>query len=198
MVEERTAESSHEKIVGQYVFFRDVPERQFGAVIVAHDQRTGIRVGDKAVVLAAIDLHLVFIETVPQIVGDDTEFAVEAFRIVDGERPVRQLFGLRLGNRRGDTFSGEPVPNRRQFLEHRAVAVDLGGVCRSDVLQAVGAGEMAVKIVEAAVLRVDHHDSIDAVDAGRLSSRHGDTSDEHRQQRRRPFQQMHHSNSPCG
>ena len=40
---------------------------------MAHHQAAGIALGDELVVLAAVDLHLVLIEQVPQIAGDDAE-----------------------------------------------------------------------------------------------------------------------------
>ena len=107
----------------------------------------------------------------PEIVGDDAEWGVEAFRIVDGERLVGQMLGLRLRYRRGDALGGQAVPDRRQFLERRAVAVELQGIFRCDILQTVRPGEVSVQIVEAAVLRVDHYHSVDGVDTRALRTR---------------------------
>ena len=45
---------------------------------MAHHQRARIGPSDESVVLAAVDLHLVLIEAVPEIAGDDADRGVEA------------------------------------------------------------------------------------------------------------------------
>ncbi len=129
-----------------------------------HDEAAGIRPRGELVVLAAIDLHLVFIEAVIQIARRGRDRRVEALRVVDGERAIRQVGGHRLRHRRRHAGLRQTVPHLRQRGERRAVAVDLGGARGRHVLQTVGAREVAVQIVEAAILRVDHHDRLDRRD----------------------------------
>ena len=141
MVEKRTAEPAHEKVVGQCVLLGNVPQRQPGAGVVTHDQRTRIGVGNESVVAAAADLHLVLVEAMPQIAGGDTEWQIEAFRIVDRKRRIGQMPALGLGYGRDDTFRGQPAPHRREFLQHGSVAIALRVSLRRDPGQAVGAGK---------------------------------------------------------
>ncbi|KAG0737111.1 hypothetical protein G6F50_016820 [Rhizopus delemar] len=73
MVQERTAECALEEVVAQHEFLGKLPQAQVvgGIAVVAHDQRAGVGPRDEAVVLAAVDLHLVLIEHVPQVTRDD-------------------------------------------------------------------------------------------------------------------------------
>ena len=132
---------------------------------MAHYERARIGVGNEAIVLAAIDLHLILIEAVPQIMGRDAERRIETLRAVDCKRRVRQVLGLRLRHRRNDAFCRQPIPYRRQFLQNRAVAVELRVARRRYVREAVGARKRAVEVVEGPVLGVDHHDCGDILDA---------------------------------
>ena len=81
------------------------------------------------------------------------------------------MLGLGLGDRRRHALGGQAAPDRRQLLQRRAVAVELGHARRARVGEAVGAGEGAVEIVEAAVLGKDHDDVLDLVEAGRRDAR---------------------------
>lgn len=134
---------------------------------MAHDQPAGIGPGDEFIVLAAVDLHLLLVETVPQIVGDDIGAFVEAFGIVDGEGRVGQMRGLRLRHHGRDALSGQPTPGRGQFGQRLAVAIELARLVGRDIGQPIGAGEAAIKIIEATVLRIDDDDGVDLVEAGR-------------------------------
>jgi hypothetical protein len=80
---------------------------------VPQDQGAGIRPGCEAVVLPAIDLHLVFIEPVPEIAGDYAERCVEAFWIVDRKRQVGQMLSLELGNRGANASGGKSTSDWR-------------------------------------------------------------------------------------
>ena len=74
---------------GEHVFFGDAPQRQLRAIVVAHHQPTGIGESREAIVLAAVDLHLVLIEQVPEIARGDAERRIEAF----GSSMPNGLFG---------------------------------------------------------------------------------------------------------
>ena len=172
MVQERTAKSAHEEVVGQRVLLRQVPQLHLAAVEVAHAQATCVGVGRELVVLAAVDLHLVVIEAVHQVardgrLADDGTGVEEACRVVDAEHLVRHADGLRLRDGRGLASGSDAAPYRRQCREGRAVEVflGLGGArCGVHARDAVGAGVQAVQVVEAAVLCVDHDHVVDLVE----------------------------------
>ena len=155
---------------------------------MAHDEPAGIGIGSEAVVLAVVDLHLVLIKAMPQIAGRDAERQVEAFRVIDSEGCVGQVLGLRLAHCRHDALSRQSAPYRRQFLQHRAVAVPLHILSRCETGQAIGARKPTVEVVEASVLGIDHDDVLDAFDtrAGRDASRAGCRGHEARRQQN-PF-----------
>jgi len=140
-----------------------------------HDEPAGIGPGGELVVLAAVELHLLLVEAVPQVAMDDACRLVEALRIVDREWMVRQMRRHLLGDRRHDAFRRQPAPDRRQFLHQRTVAVALLCLGARHVLQPVRAGKGAVEIVEAPVLGIDHDERVDLVDAARRvgGMRHG-------------------------
>ncbi len=165
MIEERAAERAHEEIVGQNITLRDGPERQLRAVVMAHDEGSGIAVGDEFVVPAAVDLHLVLVEPVHEIDGRNAKRRIEAGRIVYPKRRVGQMRGARLVDRGLDAARREAAPDRRQFGQNRAIAVELARRLGREIGEAIGAGEMAVEIVEAAVLRVKHDDRLDFLKA---------------------------------
>ena len=132
---------------------------------MAHDQRAGIAVSDEFVIRAAADLHLIFIEPMRKIPGRHDERRVEAVGIVDGEGRVGQMSSLVLRDGRLDAARGEAAPDRRQFGQNRAVAVELARLIGRETGKAIGAGKAAVKIVEAAVFRVEHDDRVDFFEA---------------------------------
>src|SRR6185312_2615787 len=84
---------------------------------------------------------------------------------------VRKMRGLGLRHRRHDALRREPVPDRRQFRKHRAVAVALQILGAPDMLKPIGAWEITIEIIEAAVLGVEDDDRLDLVDAGRRGQR---------------------------
>ena len=161
MIEEGAAKSAHEIIIGQRIALRDRPQRQLRAVVMAHNQSAGIAESDEFVVPAAVDLHLVFIKAMRQISGRRAEGGVEAGRIVDGERRVGQMGRPLFVDGRPEAIRRQAAPHRRQFGQRRAVAIELPRGIGGDARDTAGAGEMAVQIVEAAVLRVEHNDRLD-------------------------------------
>ncbi len=166
VIQERTAERAHEEVVGERVLLRDLPQRQLVGVqrVVAHHQTAGIGDSGEPVVLAAVDLHLVLVEAVVQVARRHADRRVEAVRIVDREGGVRQVRRHRLRHRRRHAGLRETVPDLRQRRQHGAVAVELLGARGGHVLQAVGARELAIEVIEAAVFRVNHHDVLDRAD----------------------------------
>src|SRR5262245_37214665 len=115
---------------------------------MAHDKRTRIGIGDKTVVFAAIDLHLVLVEKVPKIAGGDAERRVESVGVVDREGRIRQMLSLRLCHCRQRAFGCQPAPYRGQFPEYGAVAIELRIAGRSYLRQPVSARERAVEAIE--------------------------------------------------
>jgi hypothetical protein len=164
VVEKRTAECTGEEVVGEHVALGDVPQRQPRAIVMAHDQTAGVRIGHEVVVLAAIDLHLVLIEAMPQIMGGDCERLVESFRVVDRKQRVGQMLGLRLSHRRRNAWRRQATPDRRELLERGSVAIELPHHIGGHVLQPVRAREVAVEVIEAAIFRVDDYDRLDLVE----------------------------------
>src|SRR5438552_86934 len=134
---------------------------------MTHHQRAGIGPGDELVVPAAVDLHLLLVEAVPKVMRDDVGALVETLGIVDGEHGVGEMRGLGFRHSRRHALAGQPAPGRRQLRKRLAVAVELARLVGRDVGQAIGAGEAAIKIIEAAVLGVDDDDSVDLVVARR-------------------------------
>src|SRR5205807_10434883 len=63
---------------------------------------------------------------------------------------------------------GQPAPHRREFLQHGSVAIALHVIRRRQLRETIGAGKEAIEIVEAAVLGIDHHDRLDAVEPSGL------------------------------
>jgi hypothetical protein len=139
---------------------------------VAHDQAAGIGPGHETVVLAAVDLHLVLVEHVPQVARDQAQGQGFALRALEGVGGVGQVGLVLLAAGIVDAFHAlvldhHAVPGRRQFLEQAAVAVALLVIRwleRGERL--FQAGEIGEEIVEAAVLGVDHHDGLDVLAQG--------------------------------
>src|SRR5471032_293915 len=135
---------------------------------MAHRQATGVGPGDKAVVLAAVDLHLVLIEHVPQVAGHQTQRQVFALRAFEGVRRIRQVFlKLRTGgvNHAIEGLRANLVnapPNRRQGRQRAAVAILLRAFLRLERRQRFfDAREVGKQVIEAAVFAVAHHDVFD-------------------------------------
>ena len=68
--------------------------------------------------------------------------------------------GYRVLGYRRHSLAGQPTPDRRQFVERRAIHIHLPHRLGGGVIQSLGAGEMAIDIVETAIFRVDHHNRI--------------------------------------
>ena len=94
---------------------------------MAHHQAARICPSNEPVVLAAVDLHLLLIEAMPEIAGGDADRLVDARGVVDGERRVGQMRRLRLGHGGRHALGGQTAPGRRQFLKRGAIAVELLG-----------------------------------------------------------------------
>ncbi len=128
---------------------------------MAHDEAPGVAIGGEAVVLAAVDLHLVLIEAMDEIARPDADRQVEALRVIDGEGRVRQARSLVLRDRRLDMLARQPAPDGRQTRQQLAVAVALRELRRREMHKAIGAGELAIERVEAAVLGIKDDDCVD-------------------------------------
>jgi hypothetical protein len=166
VVEERATEGALEEVVAQHELLRDVPQAQgiTALGVVAHGQATGVGPSDETVVLAAVDLHLVLIEHMPQIAGDQAKWQIFSVRAFEGERCVGQVFLKLRGAGVGHAIEGlradlqHATPDGRQGLQQRAVAVTLlivGGLERCQ--RFFDTGEIAEQVIETAVLGVDHH-----------------------------------------
>src|SRR5271157_5300268 len=92
---------------------------------MAHDQGSGIAKGDEFVVLAAINLHLILIEPMHQIDGRDADGRIEAVWIVDRKWRIGEMFRPVLRDPRLNLAWREAAPDRRQFGQRRAIAVEL-------------------------------------------------------------------------
>ena len=169
VVEERTAEGAHEEVVAQRELLGQAPQAQVhrAVAVVAHDQRAGVAPGDEAVVAPAVDLHLVLVERVDQVARHHALRQRFAVRRVQGKRRVRQageILFLDVVTAMVDhlCMRYQTVPDRRQGLERFAVTVQLHGALRRQCFQRFGqAGKAGKQVVEAAVLRVQHHHVVD-------------------------------------
>ncbi len=160
VIHKGTDEDAHEEIVGQHKLFGHAPHAHLRPIVVAHGERARIGKRREAIVLAAIDLHLVLIEAMYEVSRDNVQRLMEPVRIIDGKWRIRQMRRVRLGDGRNHACRGEAVPYRRQFLERRTVAIQLGGA--ACLLQSVGARKGTIQNIEAAVFGENHHDVVDA------------------------------------
>ena len=157
-----------------------------------HGERAGIAIGGEPVVSAAVNLHLVLVEAVPQIASGHAEREIEPLRVIDRKGRIGQVLGLGLGHGRLGALSRQPAPNRRQLLERRSIAIALCVLLRRDPGEAVSARKRAVEIVEAAVLGVDHDDVLNALDP-RAAGRLGQAGNRRRQHRHDQNEWFHDS-----
>jgi len=116
-------------------------------------------------------------EPVPQIARDrragERDPGLRREGVLDGKGSIRQARALRLRDHGCIARGRHGAPGRRQHGQHRAVAVALRYIGRArmsvaieHIAQTLGAGEIAVQVVECAVLRVDHDDGGDLVAQG--------------------------------
>lgn len=181
MVEERAAERAHEEVVEERVALGELPEigvLQVRGAVIAHGEPAGVREQREVVVLAAVDLRAVRIESVDEIPGVRRRGDARA-DADDREGPVRQIVEcLDLVQRLRVLCDVEGPLRHRQHREGLALAVALHrGLAR--LRDPVRARELPEQIIEAAVLHVEHEDVGQPVEpAGRLS--------EHRRCQRRP------------
>ena len=67
MIQEGAAKGALEKIVGEHEFLRQTIQRRLAVIIMSHGETTRIRPRGIAIVLAAVDLHLVLEEAMRKI-----------------------------------------------------------------------------------------------------------------------------------
>src|SRR6266403_5595596 len=134
-----------EKVVAQRVAGRLRRQRETGRVVEAHHQAFGVADQRELVHPPAVDLNLLLIEAMHQVPRGD----VRRHELPDVEGGVGQVAGDR-----GHAGNG------RQRGEWRARPVHLPGRAGSG-REPVGAGELAVHVVEAAILEIDDYDVIE-------------------------------------
>ena len=172
MIEERAAERTLKEVIGQHVLPRERIQRRAAVVVVSHREAARVAPCGVAVVLAAVDLHLMLEEPMHQIArdrrGGERDARLRGESMLDREGSVRQTRALGLRDHGHVARGGHAAPRRRQRLEHRAVAValpDIGGerlpVRVEHFAQAHRTGKIAIQIVEGAVLGIDHDDGRD-------------------------------------
>ena len=164
MVQVRPAVGRHEEVVREGVVLRPLPQLHARAVEVAHHPAADVRDGDEQVVPAAVDLRAILVVGVDRVRQQLVPAAVERRR-VDAERAVRQLLGKALI---GLSLRGEDGGEMRKG---GAVVIELRLLLVGGLRDAVGAGEQAVQVVEAAVLCVDDHDGLDSFQSARRRCR---------------------------
>ena len=166
VVEERAAKRALEEVVAEHKLLGHVPQAQgiTALGVMAHHQATRVGPGDKIVVFTAVDLHLVLIEHVPQVAGDQAQGQVFGVRALEGEGRVGQVF-LELH------FAGvgHPVDRLRPDLQHATPGRWQGGQRAAVAVALLGIGggqrrqrllhtrEICKQVIEAAVLGIDHH-----------------------------------------
>ena len=130
MIEERAAERPLEEMIREHVPARErdtMPSRcSRSAPCVRPPASDHAAI---AVVLAAVDLHLVLEEPVHQIAGDrrgrERHAGLRGERMLDRERRVRQTRALACVTTGTYPGGGHAAPGRRQRRQHAAVAVAL-------------------------------------------------------------------------
>ena len=70
MIEERSAERTLKEVIGEDIFAGERIQRRAAGIPVPHGEAARIAPGGVAVVLAAVDLHLMLEEPVHQIARD--------------------------------------------------------------------------------------------------------------------------------
>src|SRR5579864_2366164 len=128
--------------------------------------------GGEPIVLTAIDLHLVLEEQVIQVARHRSACQTLVGSL-ENVWSVGQVVTLSLGHR--DVLPGDrdTTPGTRQLRQQRParVPIDLRSY-RGSRGGTIGTRKVTEKIVEAAVLRIDHHDIPDIVaQAARVVSR---------------------------
>ncbi len=172
VIQERAAECALKKMIGEHEFLRQTIECRLAVIVMSHREAAGVGPGGVAVVLAAVDLHLMFEESMVQVAGDgrcrERDVGQRGEGMLDRERCIRQTGALRLGYHGHDAGCGDTAPSARQLGKQRSVAIDLRHIRRQwpavrvhDLAEAFRAREIAVQIVEGAILGVDHDDGLD-------------------------------------
>ena len=114
------------KLSASVYLLRELPQRQLASRRSGPSPARRSRPRRRTVVLAAVDLHLVLVEAVPQVARDRRSSGV--LKPV-GSSIANGSFGrcavMRLGDRRRHALGRQAAPHRRQLLEHRAVAIAL-------------------------------------------------------------------------
>src|SRR5277367_716867 len=118
MIQERTAKSALKKIIGEHELARQGIKRRTAGVVVSHRQTARIRPRGVAIILAAIDLHLVLVEAMPQIMRNGVcrqrGLRLRSEAVLDGKWRVWQPHALLLRDNRFDSRRGYAAPSRRQ------------------------------------------------------------------------------------
>ena len=159
-------------MVGEHVLSRERVQRRAARVVVTHGQAAGVGPGGILVVLAAVDLHLMLIEPMIQIPCHghrrQADSGLRRERGFDRKRGVRQSRTHRLSDDRLVARCGDPTPGLRQARQRGPIAISLRNVSRQrlprsvdDLAESARTREIAIEIVERAILGVDHDDRRD-------------------------------------
>jgi hypothetical protein len=151
VIQIRAAEGAHEEIVGERVLAGPLPAFERAAVEMRHGPAAHIRHGDEHVVAAAVDLLLVVKEGMDGI-GKELGGGEIERRCLDGKRPIGQKREARV------RFAAVEYDEIR---ERRAVVIELRLLLVGRLRNPVRSGEESIEVIEAAILRVDHHDGLD-------------------------------------
>ena len=99
MIEEGSAEHTLEEVIGEDVLAGERIKRRAAGVPVPHRESARIAPRGVAIVLAAVDLHLMLEESVRQITRDgragERDPGLRGEGVLDGEGSVRQTRALR-------------------------------------------------------------------------------------------------------
>src|SRR5258708_5863678 len=168
-------------MISERVLLPPLPQLHLRAVEIAHHPGACGGHGDEHVVLAAVDLLAVVVVGMNRAGKNLVRPAVHRRRI-DAERAVRQPLG-KLG------AGLAALVYRREVWQWLAVVVELSlllGRCARDPVRT---GKQPVEVIEAAVLRVDDDDMLDACEALRCWAlrRRSATGEERRSRRQNQF-----------
>ncbi len=133
MIEKRPTKRTLEEVVAQHELPRQAPQVQgiTALGVIAHGQATRVGPGTEHVVLAAVDLHLVLVEHVPQIAGHQAQrqlFTVRAFERIRAIGQPLLILGAHRISHPFDRLRAQlqyPAPSRGQDIERGTVAITL-------------------------------------------------------------------------